>query len=181
MARKRGVKELRADNEAEGNLLSAMMSEPRQIGNIMGRVTEEAFYYPAHRTIYSVLLALSTRPSMADQGQIDASAIREELGRMGRYSDKDTDAGDAEVGWSYLRHIAELAPSIPDIAYYVDLVLERSRDRAILLFSADIEKIAREPGQPDPENVPTGRFKNIPPPAAEATEDHSAGFGGPTG
>jgi len=154
MARKvkRGVKELRADKEAEGNLLSAMMSEPRQIGSIIERVTEEAFYYPAHRTLYSALVALCTRPSMADQSQIDAAAIREQLGRMGTYSDKDTDADDAEVSWTYLQHIAGLAPSIPDITYYADLVLERSKDRALLQLSADIEKIAREPG-PSSEKI----------------------------
>ncbi len=149
---RRGVKELRADNEAESNLLSAMMSDPRQIGSIMGRVTEEAFYYPAHRTIYSALVALGTRPSMADQGQIDASALREQLGRMGQYSEKDTEADDAEVSWAYLQHIAGLAPSIPDLTYYADLVLERSRDRALLLLSADIEQIAREPG-PSSEKI----------------------------
>ena len=82
MARKtsRGVKELAADKDAEGNLLSVMMSEPRQIGSIMGRITEDAFYYPAHRTIYDALVALCTRSSMADQSQIDAAALREELG-----------------------------------------------------------------------------------------------------
>jgi replicative DNA helicase len=154
MARKtrRSVTELPADKEAEGNLLSAMMSEPRQIGSIMGRVAEDAFYYPAHRTIYSALVALCTIPSMADQGQIDASAIREQLGRMGKYSDKDTDADDAEVSWSYMQHIAALAPSIPDITYYADLVLERCRDRALLLLSADIETMVHEPG-PSSEKV----------------------------
>jgi replicative DNA helicase len=148
MARKirRGVKELRADQEAEGNLLSAMMADPRQIGGIMGRVTEEAFYYPAHRTIYSALVALCTRPSMADESQIDAAALREQLARMGMYSDKDTEADDAEVSGAYLQYIAELGPSIPDITYYADLVLERSRDRALLQLSVDIEQIAREPG-----------------------------------
>jgi replicative DNA helicase len=138
---------LPADKDAEGSLLSVMMAEPRQIGNIMGRVTEEAFYYPAHRAIYSALLALGTRPSMADQSQIDASAIREQLERMGRYSDQDTAADDGKVSWPYLQHIATLAPSIPDITYYADLLLERGRDRALLLLSADIEKMAHEPGQ----------------------------------
>jgi replicative DNA helicase len=146
MARKRSVKELRADKEAEANLLSAMMSEPHQIGSILGRVTEETFYYPAHRTIYNALVALGTRPSMADESRIDAAAIREQLGRMGQYSDQDTGADDAQVSWPYLQQIAERAPSIPDITYYADLVLERSRDRALLLLSADIEKITREPG-----------------------------------
>ncbi len=147
-----GSTELPADKDAEGNLLSVMMSEPRQIGSIMGRITEEAFYYPAHRTIYSALLALGTRPSMAEQGQIDAAAVREELGRMGRYCDQDTEADDAEVGWPYLQRIAALTPSIPDITYYADLVLERSRDRALLQLSADIEKMVHEPG-PSSEKV----------------------------
>ena len=71
---------------------------------------------------------------------------------MGKYSDKDTEADDAEVGWSYLQHIAELGSSIPDITYYADLVLERSKDRALLLLSADIEKMAREPG-PSSEKI----------------------------
>jgi replicative DNA helicase len=148
MARKirRGVKELRADKEAEGNLLSALMSDPGQIGSIMGRVTEEAFYYPAHRTLYSALVALCTRPSMADEDQVDAAALREELGRMGMYSEKDTEADDAEVSWSYLQHIAGLGPSVPDITYYADLVLERSKGRELLALSVDIENLAREPG-----------------------------------
>jgi replicative DNA helicase len=148
MARKakRNGTELPADKEAEGNLLSAMMAEPRQIGSIMARVTEEAFYYPAHRTIYSALVGLGTRSSMADQGQIDASAVRRELERMGRYSDQDTEADDGVVSGPYLQQMAERAPSIPDLEYYADLVLEHSRDRALLQLSADIEKIARDPG-----------------------------------
>ena len=71
---------------------------------------------------------------------------------MGKYSDKDTKADDVEVSWSYLQHIAELGPSIPDITYYADLVLECSKDRALLLLSADIEKMAREPG-PSSEKI----------------------------
>jgi replicative DNA helicase len=148
MARKakRGTTELPADKDAEGSLLSAMISAPRQIGRIMGRVTEDTFYYPAHRTIYSALLTLYTRPSMDGQNQIDASAIRDELARMGKYSDKETDAEDVQVSWSYLQRIVESAPSITDITYYADRVLERSRDRALLLVSAEMEKIAQEPG-----------------------------------
>jgi replicative DNA helicase len=68
---------------------------------------------------------------------------------MGKHTDNETGAEDTDVSWSYLQHIAGLAPSITNITYYADLVLERNKDRKILLMSADIEKIANEPGETD--------------------------------
>jgi replicative DNA helicase len=143
----RGITELPTNKGAEGNLLSSMISEPSRIGKAVERITENAFHYPAHRTIYGAIVALYTRSSMDGPSQIDTSTIRDELERMGKFADDDTDAEDAAVSRSYLQHIAGLVPPIADIAYYVDLVLEGSRDRELLLISADIEKIAREPGR----------------------------------
>jgi replicative DNA helicase len=144
-----GSVDLPADKSAEGNLLSSMISDPSQIGKVVERVSEDDLYYPAHKAIYSAILALYTQPSIDDQIPIDGAAIRDELERMGRHADHDTAAEDAKVGWSYVRHIVELSPSIADITYYADLVIERSRDRELMLMSADVERIAGEPGRSD--------------------------------
>ncbi|UCD49454.1 MAG: AAA family ATPase [Phycisphaerales bacterium] len=141
--------ELPADKSAESNLLSSMILEPGRIGKIIERVTEDAFYYPAHRTIYSAILAWYTKPAMDDQGQIDILAIRGELERMGKFADDDTGAEDVAVSQSYLEHIAGLTPSIADVTYYADRVLECRRDRELLHISAEIEKVAQEPGPSD--------------------------------
>ena len=151
MAKKsnRDIMNLPADKTAESNLLSSMISEPGEIGKVIERITEDNFFYPAHRTIYNAILALYTKPSMDDQKPIDSSAIWDELKHMGKHTDDETGAEDTDVSWSYLQHIAGLAPSITNIAYYADLVLERSNDRKLLLMCADIEKIANEPGESD--------------------------------
>ena len=148
-----GIMDLHADKSAEGNLLSAMISEPGQIGKVIDRVTEDAFYYPAHRTIYNAILASHTRPLMDNRDQIDGSVIHDELQRMGKHTDDDTSAESTEVSWSYLQRIIGLTPSVADILYYADLIAEHSRNRELLLMSADIEKIAKEPGRSDEKSL----------------------------
>lgn len=145
----RDIMNLPADKSAESNLLSSMISEPGEIGKVAQRVTKDDFFYPAHRTIFNTILALYTRPSMGDQNPIDNLIIWDELKHMGKHTDNETGAEDTDVSWSYLQHIAGLAPSITNITYYADLVLERNKDRKLLLMSADIEKIANEQGETD--------------------------------
>jgi protocatechuate 3,4-dioxygenase beta subunit len=41
-------------------------------------------------------------------------------------------------------------------------------------WSGDDRALAREPGQPHPQNASTGRYKNLPPTAAEATDGYRA-------
>ena len=146
--KKRDITNLPADKSSEGNLLSAMILEPDEIGAVIERVTEDNFFYPAHQSIYNAILALYTRPSMSEN-PIDISAIWDELKHMGKHTDNETGAEDRDVSPSYLQHIAGLAPSIANIDYYADLVLERDRDRKLMLMSVDIEKIANEPGESD--------------------------------
>ena len=111
----RDIINLPADKSAESNLLSLMISEPSEIGKVAQRVAKDDFIYPAHRTIFNTILALYTRPSMGDQIQIDSSTIWDELKHMGKHTDNETDAEDTDVSWSYLQHIAGLAPSITNI------------------------------------------------------------------
>jgi replicative DNA helicase len=136
-----------ADQSAEANLISAMISAPSEIGNVMERITADAFYYPAHQTLYKAIAGLYTLPTLDDQGSIDASLVREELERMGQYSDTETGAQDAMVGWPYLQEISGMSPSIADIAYYIDVVLECARRRDLLRMSEEIRKIAVGPGR----------------------------------
>lgn len=151
MAKKsnRDTMNLTADKNAESNLLSSIISRPGEIGKVAQLVTEDDFFYPAHRTIYNTILTLYTRPSIGDRNPIDSSTIWDELKHMGKYTDNETSAEDTDVSLSYLQHIAGLAPSITNITYYADIVLERNKDRKLLLMSADIEKIANEQGETD--------------------------------
>lgn len=143
----RDIMDLPADKNAEANVLSLMISEPGEVAKIIERIAENSFFYPAHRIIYNTIIALHTRPSMNDRSPIDTSAVWRELKRTDKCADEDTGAEDEYVSWSYLNHVGELAPSIANMAYYMDLVLEHSTDRRLLAMSADIEKIANDPGQ----------------------------------
>lgn len=149
MAKKRRRKTVdsAADQNAERNLLSLMISEPGEIGKVIEKITADAFYYPAHKTIYNAIVTLGTEPWADGQGPISQDAIRNELKRTGSHTDDDTDAMDARVGPVYLQHVIELAPPVADVVYYVDLVLEHSKDRELSLMGEDIEKIAGESGR----------------------------------
>ncbi len=139
--------DLPADKNAEANLLGLMISNSGEIAGIIDRITEDAFFYPAHRTIFNAIMTLYTGTSMGAPNPVDGSTVWQELKRTAKHADHDTGADDACVSWPYLRHIAGLNPSTANLDYYVNLVLECSRDRRLQVMGADVEKIANEPGE----------------------------------
>ncbi|MHC4741201.1 MAG: replicative DNA helicase [Planctomycetota bacterium] len=149
MARKRDRDKMNlpADKGAEENLLNWMISKPVEIGKAIDRITEDDFFYPAHKTIYQTILTLYAELTVGEKGEIDKSAVWDEIRKMEKEADGETGADDADVSLSYLQYIAGLTPLVPNIDYYIDLVLECSKDRRLLLLSKDIKNIASEAGE----------------------------------
>ena len=141
--------ELPADKGAESCLLGLMIVEPGTIGKAIERIHENVFFYPAHKLIYRAIVALYTSAWKDGRNPVDHHAVLDEIKRMGKHTEEDSGPEDTQVSDSYLQHVVESAPSITNVEYYTDLVLEYSRDRELRLLGADIGRIINQPGRPN--------------------------------
>ncbi|MCP4848083.1 MAG: replicative DNA helicase [Verrucomicrobiaceae bacterium] len=116
--------------DAEKGVLSAMLQSPREnIGDAVEKLKPEAFYVPAHATLFELILKLY------DSGQpIDAITLQEALLRENLM---DKVGGPAAV-----LEIMDFIPDASHFDFYVDLVLEKALLRRIISTCTDSIKSA---------------------------------------
>lgn len=112
-------------DEAEISVLGGMMLEATAVDQALEILTEDDFYHPAHRLIFSAIGALR------DQGHSpDALAVREELNRRGELEE----AGDAE----YLARIVDIVPTAANLPYHARIVLDAAVKRRLIRTGTEI-------------------------------------------
>ena len=125
------------NTDAEKGVLSAMLQSPRDnIGEAVEKLSPDAFYVPAHATLFELVLKLY------DSGQpIDAITLQESLMRENLM---EKVGGPAAV-----LEIMDFIPDASHFDFYVELVLEKQLLRRIISTCTDSIKAAysheREP------------------------------------
>ena len=113
------------NSDAEKGVLSAMLqSQHDNIGDAVEKLCPEAFYVPAHATLFELILKLF------DSGQpIDAITLQEALMRE--------DLMDKVGGPAAVLEIMDFIPDASHFDFYVDLVLEKYLLRRIISTCTD--------------------------------------------
>ena len=117
--------------EAEAAVLGSMILDRECIGQVVERLTGEAFSRAENRMLFDALVALYEANS-----QIDLVLLRNELTRR----DQLKSAG----GVDYLVRVAESVPSAANVEYYVKIVHEKAMLRDLARASQDIWQEACE-------------------------------------
>jgi replicative DNA helicase len=97
------------DHRAEAAVLSAVLLDPEVLPGIRSSLPAEAFDHPAHRSIYSEMLALAN-----EDGVIDVIALRPRL--------------SAETGL-VLADVIDATPTAANVTYHTKLVRDRAKRR----------------------------------------------------
>jgi replicative DNA helicase len=107
------------DEDAEQQVLAAMLLDRRAIAKTQAVVSAEAFYRERHRRIFRAIAALNARNVPAD-----VTLVAEELQRAGELA--------AVGGKEYLLEISDAAPTSANVAYHAEIVQERYGRRQII-------------------------------------------------
>lgn len=106
--------------EAERGLLGSILLSPREVLNDCAeQITEEAFYSPAHGTIFRVLVEMWS----ANQ-QIDVITLTNRL--------RDLNVLDAVGGPGAVTELFGFVPTAANAPHYLDIVLEKSLLRRMI-------------------------------------------------
>ena len=106
--------------EAERGLLGSVLLSPREVLNDCAeQITEEAFYSPAHGTIFRVLVEMWS----ANQ-QIDVITLTNRL--------RDLNVLDAVGGPGAVTELFGFVPTAANAPHYLDIVLEKSLLRRMI-------------------------------------------------
>ena len=113
------------NTDAEKGVLSAMLQSPKEnIGDAVEKLSPEAFYVPAHATLFELTLKLY------DSGQpIDAITLQEALLRE--------DLMDKVGGPAAVLEIMDFIPDASHFDFYVELVREKHLLRRIIATCTD--------------------------------------------
>lgn len=107
------------DEDAEQQVLSAMMLDRRAIGKAQSVVTAEAFYRERHRRIFRAIATLAARDVAADE-----LTIAEELRRNGEL--------ESVGGREFLSQVADAAPTAVNVTAHAEIVKDRYGRRQII-------------------------------------------------
>lgn len=112
-------------DEAEISVLGGMMLEEIAADRAMELLTEDDFYHPAHRMIFSAISALR------DQGHApDVLSVREELRRHERLEEIG--------GHEYLVRIVDIVPTAANLQYHARIVLDAAVKRRLISTGTEI-------------------------------------------
>jgi replicative DNA helicase len=120
-------------DEAEISVLGGMMLEEIAADRAMELLTEDDFYHPAHRRIFSAISGLR------DQGHApDALSVREELRRHSALEE----AGGPE----YIARIVDIVPTAANLVYHARIVLDAAVKRRLISTGTQIVGEAYQAG-----------------------------------
>ncbi len=117
--------------EAEMSTLGSMLLSDRAAEEIVSMLTEEDFYYPAHRQIFRAM-----RQLLNNSKPLDLLTVKNELVARGALEE----AG----GEDYLIEIAEFVPSAANATFYAQIVLDKATLRRLENAGRGIVQIAHE-------------------------------------
>jgi replicative DNA helicase len=113
--------------EAEEFLISiALVDGPDVLSRCLkARLEAQSFYVPAHRTIYSQLLAM-----LGSGKPIDLATLTEELKSIGKMEECG--------GYPYLMQVSKRTDTTAQVDYFINKVIELSRLRQIIALSTGL-------------------------------------------
>lgn len=116
--------------------LGSMLLSERAADQLLGLLTAEAFYRPAHGEIFRAMQRL------VEQGKaIDVLTLREELILRGSL---------AQVGgMDYLLELAEFTPSASNASHYANIVLDKATLRQLQEAGREIVGLVQAPDEED--------------------------------
>jgi replicative DNA helicase len=118
--------------EAEVSVLGSMILKEQAAEQVLGILTEEDFYFPAHREIFRAMRQLSINYKAIDLVTLKNELVaRNKLGEVG--------------GEDYLIQVAEGVPSAANATYYADIVKDKSLLRNLNSAGHDILKLTTDP------------------------------------
>ena len=118
--------------EAEMSTLGAMILKEQAAEIVFGILTDEDFFFPAHREIYKAIQQLATAGKA-----VELLTVKNELVERGKLS---------EIGGEdYLIQVAEAVPSAANAAHYARIVLDKATLRRLDDAGHEIKKIVRDP------------------------------------
>ena len=115
--------------EAEQNVLSAMLFDPKAVDTVAEILEPDDFYRMAHRYIYRAILALRAKGR-----PVDLITVQEEL----RQSNKLDDVG----GISYITLLAGIAVTAANVKWHAQIVAEKAMRRKMAEGCTEIVSLA---------------------------------------
>lgn len=118
--------------EAEMSTLGAMILKEQAAEAVFGILTDDDFFFPAHREIFKAIQQLSTAGKA-----VELLTVKNELLERGKLS---------EVGGEdYLIQVAEAVPSAANAVHYARIVLDKATLRRLDNAGHEITRIVRDP------------------------------------
>lgn len=118
--------------EAEQAVLGAVLMDPDCINQVADVLRPEHFYLAEHQAIYTIMLE-----KLMESATIDFVTVLDALKNVSYFS--------GEEGKTYLLKLAQMVPSISNVANYARLVREKFDIRRLIHVSRDITAEAMEP------------------------------------
>jgi replicative DNA helicase len=123
------VKSVPFSMEAEQSVLGALMLDNRAWDKIADHISEEDFYRPEHRLIFSAMVELTRRSEPMDTVTVHGMLV--EQTKL-----------EAAGGEAYLYELVKNTPSAANIAAYAGIVREKSILRQLIETATDITERA---------------------------------------
>jgi replicative DNA helicase len=117
--------------EAEQSVLGSILIDPQCLYSVLDRLKPQYFYLPQHREIFSAMVSMFSQSSA-----IDIVTLLDELKTGGVY--------DEAGGKTYLLQLAEIVPSVANVAAYAKIVQEKYYLRSLISASKEIITAASE-------------------------------------
>ena len=119
--------------EAEQAVLGAILMEPDCINQVADVLRPGHFYLPEHQAIFRVMTA-----KLMESQLIDFVTVLEALKAEPFFA--------GEEGKAYLLKLAQIVPSISNIAHYARIVREKCDVRSLIKAAREIMDEAMDPG-----------------------------------
>ncbi len=119
--------------DAEQAVLGSLLLDPSCISSVAIILKPEYFYLPQHKEIYSAIIALDA----SHGGAIDPVLVLDYLEKSNPNENRESDK-------AYLLALSKNVPSVSNVAYYANIVLEKYYIRSLILACGDITENARQ-------------------------------------
>lgn len=112
--------------DAERSVLGAMLLDPKATSRVLEILDESVFYRPAHRRIFSAVVAIWERKEEA----IDAVAVTDELRKQGSL--------DSAGGVTYLAALIDSVATSANVEFHAQIVKEKAILRKLIEIASDV-------------------------------------------
>jgi replicative DNA helicase len=120
--------------EAEACVLGSILLDPEVLAEVAHLISEDDFWSPAHREIYTAMCALDRKSS-----PVDLITVAEELRLAGKL--------ESMGGTEALTSLVEMTPSPVNAPQYARIVADYARLRKLLSATHEIQELCYSPGR----------------------------------